>query len=391
MYYKKKDLAALRKSLVINLTIPLDIKTPKVIKQAKNAQILTDFDNLPKQRFNRRKLANAMKRLSRAKNSVIWHRNAHLINMFDLSWQVKGILSRKFYNGDIYTNGYIKMTEMCYRFHNQLFHRNKSISALFLAEYPGYFSQAVKHYCEQHNIALTYKVQSLDPDESNNALPISPTLIDEFHDHMIKIDGYNGDLTVPDITKYFKMFRLRKDKVSLCIADGGIPIGTRYDDQEQLHYKLFAGEIAVAINTLAEHGTFIMKTYHLTTITSFALILALRRNFSNILLYKPKTSRSRNDEKYVICTGFKANKINIRLATEALLSILNRTDEVPDDWSPFIITDDTYTTLSNASLRFIDMQCAFLHMLDLQTHGKELFKLPRKFVWNYINTYFKGV
>jgi cap1 methyltransferase len=52
---------------------------------------------------------------------------------------------------------------------------------------------------------------------------------------------------------------------------------------------------------------FILKVFDIFTTTSVHLLYLLNLVYSEVYIYKPKTSRPTNSEKYIICKNFKLN------------------------------------------------------------------------------------
>jgi cap1 methyltransferase len=54
-------------------------------------------------------------------------------------------------------------------------------------------------------------------------------------------------------------------------------------------------------------GTFILKVFDIFTQTSIHLLYLLNLVYDEIYVYKPKTSRPTNSEKYIVCKNFNLN------------------------------------------------------------------------------------
>lgn len=93
----------------------------------------------------------------------------------------------------------------------------------------------------------------------------------------------------------------------LITADGGFDEGTDFNNKEQLHYLLILNEIYSAICLQKAEGHFILKVFDIFTETSIHLLYLLNLIYAEVYIYKPKTSRPTNSEKYIICKNFKLN------------------------------------------------------------------------------------
>jgi 23S rRNA U2552 (ribose-2'-O)-methylase RlmE/FtsJ len=91
----------------------------------------------------------------------------------------------------------------------------------------------------------------------------------------------------------------------LVTADGGFDEGTDFNNKEQLHYYLILNEIYSALCLQKLGGTLILKVFDIFTSTSINLLYLLNLVYEEIYIYKPKTSRPTNSEKYIICKNMK--------------------------------------------------------------------------------------
>ena len=100
-------------------------------------------------------------------------------------------------------------------------------------------------------------------------------------------------------------------KVFLITADGGFDEGIDFNYKEQLHYTLILNEIYGALLLQELGGSFILKVFDIFTETSIHLLYLLNIHYSEIYVYKPKTSRPSNSERYIICKGFLGTSENL--------------------------------------------------------------------------------
>ena len=111
-----------------------------------------------------------------------------------------------------------------------------------------------------------------------------------------------GDMNNLDNIHYIK--NISKSPFYLITADGGFDEGTDFNNKEQLHYNLILSEIYAGIYLQKENGHFILKVFDTLTETSVHLLYLLSLCYKEIYIYKPKTSRPTNSEKYIICKYF---------------------------------------------------------------------------------------
>lgn len=98
---------------------------------------------------------------------------------------------------------------------------------------------------------------------------------------------------------------IAKKQFYLITADGGFDEGNDFNHKEQLHYQLILNEIITAIAAQKSNGHFILKMFDILTETSVHLLYILFLCYKDVYIYKPKTSRPTNSEKYIICKYFE--------------------------------------------------------------------------------------
>jgi cap1 methyltransferase len=69
---------------------------------------------------------------------------------------------------------------------------------------------------------------------------------------------------------------------------------------------LILNEIYTALYLQKQNGHFILKVFDVFTSTSIHLLYLLNIMYKEIYIYKPKTSRPSNSERYIICKYFKS-------------------------------------------------------------------------------------
>jgi len=92
-------------------------------------------------------------------------------------------------------------------------------------------------------------------------------------------------------------------KVSLVLSDMSPNIsGTKAVDQPR---SLYLAELALdlSISVLSKGGTFLVKVFQGEGYESF--LQSVKQYFSTVVIRKPKASRSRSNEVYILAKGFK--------------------------------------------------------------------------------------
>lgn len=122
-----------------------------------------------------------------------------------------------------------------------------------------------------------------------------------------------GDITNIDNVLYLKNI-ISKNSLEnyLITADGGFDEGNDFNNKEILHYNLILFEIISCIILSNENTNFVLKMYDIFTSTSINYVKLLSILFNEVYIYKPKTSRPTNSEKYLICKNMHKMSDNFK-------------------------------------------------------------------------------
>jgi 23S rRNA U2552 (ribose-2'-O)-methylase RlmE/FtsJ len=169
------------------------------------------------------------------------------------------------------------------------------------------------------------------------------------------------------------------NKFFLITADGGFDEGNDFNNKEQLHYFLILNEIYSAITLQKRGGSFILKVFDIFTETSIQLLFLLNTLYDSIFVYKPKTSRPTNSEKYIICKNFNppstAYLDKIKLALFNLSKNLRSRNMKYATFSLFEKTpEDFIKKIQEMNTIFIKAQCDFLEKAIMYCDNTEFIK-----------------
>ena len=238
---------------------------------------------------------------------------------------------------DPLSRSFFKMIEMSNIFLKELILDKKSHNTLHLAEGPGGFIEAYAYLRKKYSSSSSlndvniynYLMNETNNNENNeinmnnhkNDIYYGITLINKNYEvpgwkkssQFLKkyknvkilngIDG-TGDLYNINNIKYL-IEKFKYNKVKLVTGDGGFDFSIDYNLQEFLATKLLLSQIVVALGCLEKNGSFICKFYDMNNKLTIELIYILQCFFNYIHIFKPKSSRLANSEKYIICKGFK--------------------------------------------------------------------------------------
>lgn len=128
--------------------------------------------------------------------------------------------------------------------------------------------------------------------------------------------------------------RLQPNSIDLVTADGGT-FHEELDTVEQSSLVLLVAQLVAALRMNKEGGSCVIKLFEGSTQPTRDVVSIVRRLYSNVHLYKPRTSKAANSERYVIGRGMlnaarsrqMASELQRVLTTRNVLSILPQPDE----------------------------------------------------------------
>lgn len=259
------------------------------------------------------------------------------------------------------------MIEMCNVFLSNIIN-NKiyvPIKSLHLAEGPGGFIEGLIHMrkkkcppCIQKN-DLYYGITLID-NSNTTEVPSwkkSAIFIRENSNVIITTGADNtGNLYNLDNIKY--LHARFGNTMDLVTADGGFDFSVDYNSQEYLASRLIFCEILSAIVTLKPGGTFICKTFDLLNRLSIDFLYLLQCKFEYMFIFKPKTSRLANSEKYIICKGFRGicdvNEINELFKIVSLFELIESQNNTLSCNGTYTIINSLFSSIPNQFINFIN-------------------------------------
>ncbi len=106
-------------------------------------------------------------------------------------------------------------------------------------------------------------------------------------------------------------------------ADGGFDISVDPNNKEQYHLRLITSEVIGAIKLQKKGGTFVCKIFDSVTKPTCQLMVLLKMFYNRVFIYKPRTSRFQNSEKYIVCLDFKGIEDAVSLKLNKIVSSWN--------------------------------------------------------------------
>lgn len=162
---------------------------------------------------------------------------------------------------------------------------------------------------------------------------------DQWYEDLIEHPNWNalwgadgtGDLLKPGNLEH-AVKQLAKEKVLLVVADGGYSDNSIPPNLLELYfYRLFLGELLMAVSCLSQGGKFVCKLYTAFSTPTAALLFLTTRMFAAVEIVKPVTSKATGPERYLVATGFLDNA-----ESSTIQAALAHSHAVGDGASPLV-------------------------------------------------------
>jgi len=249
-------------------------------------------------------------KIDKLENGQEWDKIKKIGNPFELIYTSyhKNKKKDSISNYQPISRSYFKMWEIYYNFADKIFnHISNQDSLVFghLAEGPGGFMEATYNYRLHRSKTKAprdiYYGITLRP--NNEYVPDWNKMKKIFGDKQNIHIEYGNLYMYPDVKNYIRYFQ--KQKAFIVTADGGFDYSQDFNGQEINSCQIIYAEVVVALNILKRGGTFVCKVFDLFTNSMLKIMYLLFKNFEEVHLYKPDTSRPANSEKYLVCIGYR--------------------------------------------------------------------------------------
>lgn len=199
---------------------------------------------------------------------------------------------------------------------------------------------------------------------------------------------YNGKDNTGDIKNIDNILDLKTKmngkQCHLITCDGGFDEKDEYNNKEQLHSLLILSSILNALYLQKDKGHFVLKMFDIFTETSIHLLYLLNDLYDEIYVYKPKTSRPSNSEKYIICKYFNESKRN-----KYIDKFEKAEFKMNEKYGSFRLYDNIskefLENINKMNQDFIYNQCFFLEKAITLCNNPDFFKYYDKEINNLIN------
>lgn len=186
------------------------------------------------------------------------------------------------------------------------------------------------------------------------------------HDKIYVTYGKDQTGNINNLENVDHIQKIAKKQFYLITADGGFDEGTDFNNKEQLHYLLILSEIYSALKLQKQDGHFILKVFDILTETSLHLLYLLYLFYDEVYIYKPKTSRPTNSEKYIICKHFNRNNIDIESTIlnkiKNLINSIKNSKYKYSSFTLFLSIPEHFTNqIKSINSNLLSSQCDFLY------------------------------
>ena len=194
-------------------------------------------------------------------------------------------------------------------------------TTLHICEAPGGFAQAV---LSEFPTTRTVYVMS-----RARGGPLFSTVV--LHDARVEELDVDGDSNVLRAQVRDDIVARARD-VDLVTADGAIDNEERPELTEDATARLIACEIDAALRVQREGGTFVLKIFGFMRRITRQLIALLTTCYETVYILKPHTSRSVNDERYIVCTNFEKARAPRLVLPDSVGGFLWGIADVDQEW-----------------------------------------------------------
>lgn len=322
-----------------------------------------------------KELRNAKNLIDNTQYNFFWDRVKVLVNPYELIY----FTSKKTFGNkasyvaaiDPLSRSFFKMIEMGNIAIKTIINSDLPIISVHLAEGPGGFIEALSWLRENSASRFInydkYYGMTLINNETTD-IPSWKKSLDFLRDNplvniLTGVDGTGNLYSIDNLQYLAKRFKI--NKADLVTADGGFDFTAGgYNNQEHVASKLIFAEIIGALVVLKYGGTFICKLFDLNNKLTADLIYLIQCHFQQLSIFKPKTSRLANSEKYIIASGYKGYNENVITKLFELLNYWNYLDEQNENIIKTISTNWHISASKHTNTKFCTINSIYDVMED---------------------------
>lgn len=227
------------------------------------------------------------------------------------------------------SRSYFKMVELIDEFHFDLDTPN-AIQTFHLAEGPGGFIEAIVNYrkhkkneMDKQDVYIGMTLLKAIDDTTTNGMAVSKPIIEsppnwkkiqyflKDNENIIIEKGADKTGNILSLNNLIKINEIYGNSIDFITADGGVDFSADFSNQEISMIQLIYGQIVFALCIQKPGGSFVLKIFDCFMKSTVELLLLLSSVYDNVYITKPKTSRSANSEKYIVCKGFNHSSVQL--------------------------------------------------------------------------------
>lgn len=182
--------------------------------------------------------------------------------------------------------------------------------------------------------------------------------------HVCITYGKDNTGDINNMENIFHIQKLAKKKFFLVTADGGFDEGIDFNHKEQLHYYLILNEILAAVLLGKKGGNFILKMFDIFTESSIHMLFLLSNMYEEMFIYKPRTSRPTNSEKYIVCKGFLLDNRHAEMVAHRIALLSGQIKKINNKFCAFTlfksIPESFASHIKEINSNILKVQCDFL-------------------------------
>ena len=266
------------------------------------------------------------------------------------------------------SRSFFKMIEMSGTFLLPILTKAKGIQTLHLAEGPGGFIEGICHMRKKlvnntaiQNLDTYYGMTLIDTDRQIDTGFVIPswkksTQFLRQNNNVIITAGHDGTGNLYHKCNIQYIKDRFGNKMDIVTADGGFDFSVDYNSQEYLAGRLIFCEILSALVALKPGGTFICKFFDIINKLTVDFLYILQCKFKYIYIYKPKTSRLANSEKYIVCVNYTgeltSNELEQLFSVVDIFTTLSSGDSIIEN-SKYTFLDGILTNVPANFTKFI--------------------------------------
>jgi len=205
------------------------------------------------------------------------------------------------------------------------------IRTFHLAEGPGGFIEAIATL--RNNPKDIYFGMTLIDTTPNSSVPLwkkSADFLGRFPNVSLEYgeDG-TGNILVLENLRYCK--ERYGSSMDIITGDGGFDFSVDFNHQEIAIGKLLFGQLVFAVTMQRKGGSFVLKIFDSFMKHTLDILYLLASFYETVHIFKPKTSRYANSEKYIICKGFlfDSNEDFYPFIERGFIQMIESPDDMP--------------------------------------------------------------